>query len=149
DAVASLAREGGLSSVLWAGPESLQGARRTGLVQGTVRSGPVSLKLGIGADALSYLIDLGLPQQGLSAFDRDPEIKREVVWGGPLMRASTLAARRKRGLVEVRDEGPWEELPFQLAPHQSMLLDLPELRALRDELAAWRFYDTLRTDAGA
>ncbi|MHA7860923.1 AAA family ATPase [Tessaracoccus sp. Y36] len=149
DAVASLAREGGLSSVLWAGPESLQGARRTGLVQGTVRSGPVSLKLGIGADALSYLIDLGLPQQGLSAFDRDPEIKREVVWGGPLMRASTLAARRRRGLVEVRDEGPWEELPFQLAPHQSMLLDLPELRALRDELAAWRFYDTLRTDAGA
>ncbi|MCG6566091.1 AAA family ATPase [Tessaracoccus sp. ZS01] len=149
DAVASLAREGGLSSVLWAGPESLQGARRTGTVQGTVRNGPVSLRLGIGADALSYLIDLGLPQQGLSAFDRDPEIKREVVWGGPLMRASTLAARRKRGLVEVRDEGPWEELPFQLAPHQSMLLDLPELRALRDDLAAWRFYDTLRTDAGA
>lgn len=152
DAVGSLAREGGLSSVLWAGPETLKGARRTGSVQGTVRRGPVSLRLGIGADALSYLVDLGLPQQmpGLkSAFDRDPEIKREVVWAGPIMRTSTLFARRKRALVEVKDEGPWEELPFQLAPHQSMLLDLPELRALRDDLAAWRFYDALRTDAEA
>ena len=152
DAVGSLAREGGLNSVLWAGPESLNGARRTGQVQGTVRKGPVSLRLGIGADALGYLVDLGLPQQmpGLgSAFDRDPEIKREAVWAGPIMRTSTLCARRKRALVEVKDEGPWEELPFRLASHQSMLLDLPELRALRDDLAAWRFYDALRTDVDA
>ncbi|MDO5677822.1 MAG: AAA family ATPase [Propionibacteriaceae bacterium] len=152
DAVGSLAREGGLSSVLWAGPETLKGARREGLVQGTVWKGPVSLKLGIGADALSYLVDLGLPQQSpmtVSAFTRDPEIKREAVWAGPIMRTSTLFARRKRALVEARDDGPWEEMPFQLASHQSMLADLPELRALRDDLAAWRFYDALRTDADA
>ena len=152
DAVGSLAREGGLSSVLWAGPESLKGARHDGVVQGTVRKGPISLRLGIGADALSYLVDLGLPQQNPmlpSAFDRDPEIKREAVWAGPVMRTGTLFARRKRALVEVKDEGPWEELGFKLATHQSMLLELPELRALRDNLAAWRFYDALRTDADA
>ena len=152
DAVGSLAREGGLSSVLWAGPESLAGARREGLVQGTVRKGPISLKLGVGADALSYLVDLGLPQQlpeVLTAFNRDPEIKREAVWAGPVMRTGTLFARRKRGLVEVKDDGPWEELEYKLATHQSMLLELPELRALRDNLAAWRFYDALRTDADA
>lgn len=150
DAIGSLAGEGGLGSVLWAGPESLKGARRTGLVQGTTRSGPISLRLGIGADGYSYLVDLGLPVPSVSAFSRDPEIKREALWAGPVMRSGTLIARRRRSLVEVRDgDGPLEELPFSLGPHQSMLSDVPEARALRDELSTWRFYDALRTDAAA
>lgn len=150
DAIGSLAGEGGLGSVLWAGPESLKGARRTGLVQGTTRSGPISLRLGIGADGYSYLVDLGLPVPSASAFSRDPEIKREVLWAGPVMRSGTLIARRRRSLVEVRDDdGPLEELPFTLGHHQSMLSDVPEARALRDELSTWRFYDALRTDAAA
>ncbi|MFT3889233.1 MAG: AAA family ATPase [Arachnia sp.] len=149
DAVGSLAREGGLSSVLWAGPESLKGARRTGLVQGTVRSGPISLRLGIGADGLGYLVDLGLPIPSQSAFTRDPEIKREAVWAGPVMRTGTLLARRKGQRVETRDDGPWHDLPYRLPPHRSMLSDLPDLRALRDDLSSWRFYDALRTDAEA
>ncbi|SHI41076.1 Predicted ATPase [Tessaracoccus bendigoensis DSM 12906] len=150
DAIGSLAGEGGLGSVLWAGPESLKGARRTGLVQGTTRSGPISLRLGIGADGYSYLVDLGLPVPSASAFSRDPEIKREALWAGPVMRSGTLIARRRRSLVEVRDgDGPLEGLPFSLGPHQSMLSDVPEARALRDELSAWRFYDALRTDAAA
>ena len=149
DTIGSLAREGGLDSVLWAGPESLAGARRTGEVQGTVRSGPISLRLGIGGDGYSYLIDLGLPQPSHSVFCRDPEIKREAVWAGPIMRSATLVARRKGARVEVRDEGPWQELRFQLPSHRSMLADVPEARALRDDLGAWRFYDALRTDLGA
>ena len=150
DAIGSLAGEGGLGSVLWAGPESLKGARRTGLVQGTTRSGPISLRLGIGADGYSYLVDLGLPVPSVSAFSRDPEIKREALWAGPVMRSGTLIARRRRSLVEVRDgDGPLEGLPFSLGPHQSMLSDVPEARALRDELSTWRFYDALRTDAAA
>jgi predicted ATPase len=45
--ISSLAREGGLESVLWAGPEHLGAAVRSGRhpVQGTVRSGPISLQL--------------------------------------------------------------------------------------------------------
>ena len=150
DAVGSLAREGGLCSVLWAGPESLAGARRGHAVEGTRRAGPVSLRLGIGADALSYLIDLGLPTpDSTTAFGRDPEIKREAAWAGPVMRPGTMLARRRRAVVEVRDEGPWEELPYRLPTHASMLADVPELRPLRDDLAAWRFYDALRTDHDA
>lgn len=149
DAIGTLAREGGLGSVLWAGPESLAGARRTGVVRGTTRSGPVSLRLGIGADGYSYLIDLGLPVPSDSMFCRDPEIKREAVWAGPLMRSATLLARRKGPLVEVRDDSPWEELPFTLEAHRSMLTDVPEARALRDDLSAWRFYDTMRIDSDA
>ena len=41
EVIGSLAREGGLESVLWAGPEQLGGARRTGRVEGTTRTGPV------------------------------------------------------------------------------------------------------------
>ncbi|MBK7819517.1 MAG: AAA family ATPase [Tessaracoccus sp.] len=149
DAIGSLAREGGLSSVLWAGPESLAGARRTGLVQGTVRSGPVSLRLGIGADALSYLVDLGLPLPSRSAFVRDPEIKREAVWAGPVMRTGTLIARRKGQRLEARNDGPWTDLARRLPPHLSILEELPEVCALKEDLAAWRFYDALRTDADA
>lgn len=42
EVIASLAREGGLQSVLWAGPEQLTGARRTGNAEGTVRTRPVT-----------------------------------------------------------------------------------------------------------
>ena len=60
--IASLAREGGLESALWAGPENLGAAVRSGRhpVQGTVWSGPISLQLGFASDDFSYLIDLGL-----------------------------------------------------------------------------------------
>lgn len=151
DVVGSLAREGGLDSVLWAGPESLAGARRGHPVQGTVRSGPISLKLGVGGDSLSYLVDLGLPVPGETLFNRDPEIKREAVWVGPVMRPGTLLAQRKRSRAEVRDDGPWQEIDRRLPSHASLLAEpsLPELRVLRDELASWRFYDALRVDAGS
>jgi len=114
DVIGTLAREGGLESALWAGPASLDGPRKQGYaVQGTVRRGPVSLRLGFASDDWGYLVDLGLPQQGpgaASAFLRDPEIKREVVWSGPVMRPGAVVARRRWGSVEVRTgAGPGAE----------------------------------------
>ena len=46
--IRSLAYEGGLSSTLWAGPETIAAGVRRGdyPVQGTARKGPISLKLG-------------------------------------------------------------------------------------------------------
>src|SRR6187399_3638295 len=60
--IPSLAREGGLQSTLWAGPESISRAVRRGEqpVQGTPRQTVVSLRLGFGADDFGYAIDLGL-----------------------------------------------------------------------------------------
>ena len=57
--ISSLAREGGLDSVLWAGPEHVAATVRSGRypVQGTARSGPISLQLGFASDDFSYLID--------------------------------------------------------------------------------------------
>ncbi len=53
--IGAVAREGGLSSLLWAGPER-------GGSQGTVRKRPVAVLLGFASDDLGYLVDLGLPQ---------------------------------------------------------------------------------------
>src|SRR5215467_10453004 len=63
--VPSLAREGGLQSTLWAGPESISRSVRLGdhPVQGTPRKNVVSLRLGFASDEFGYLIDLGLPKQ--------------------------------------------------------------------------------------
>ncbi|MDO5066709.1 MAG: AAA family ATPase [Propionibacteriaceae bacterium] len=133
EVIGELAREGGLSSALWAG---------------TNRTGPISLRLGVGADGFSYLVDLGLPQQSrYSAFNRDPEIKREAAWDGPVMRKATLIADRRNGHIAFHDAAGGA--PSPLPSHSSMLFEVPELRPLRDDLAAWRFYDSLRTDATA
>src|SRR5213593_1164041 len=76
--VASLAREGGLSSTLWAGPESISRRMRSGEVhvEGGPRKERVNLRLGFASDELSYAIDLGLPTAAQTAFGHDPEIKR-------------------------------------------------------------------------
>lgn len=146
--IGGIAREGGLPSLLWAGPES-------GGEQGTVRKAPVAVKLGFASDELGYLVDLGIPQvdQG-SLFARDPEIKREQVFAGPLAKPATLLIDRLRGGTRVRD-GAWVSLDQQLAPYESIVTDLadgdtaPELLALRRTLGGWRFYDHFRVDADA
>jgi predicted ATPase len=157
--ISSLAREGGLESVLWAGPEHLGAAVRSGRhpVQGTVRSGPISLQLGFASDDFSYLIDLGLPTRDEeSAFNLDPEIKREVVWSGPVMRPASMLIKRKRAFVEVRgisSRGAWEPFESRLRPYESVLTEVldpiraPELLAVREQIRGWRFYDQFRTDA--
>jgi predicted ATPase len=155
--IGSLAREGGLPSALWAGPESLTGARREGYaVQGTRRQGPVSLRLGFASDdGFGYLVDLGLPLPTPTAFGLDPEIKREVVFSGPVARPSAVLVDRKGPLVRARQGREWVELTQGLAPWASMLTELadpsraPELLALRDQIQAWRFYDGFRVDPEA
>src|ERR1700753_1496498 len=61
--IASLAREGGLPSALWAGPEKLGRAMKRGNVpvQGGPRSNSVHLRLGFASDDFGYAIDLGMP----------------------------------------------------------------------------------------
>lgn len=159
EVIGSLAREGGLESASWAGPEQTSGARRTGSTQGTARTRPVSLELGFAADDFGYLIDLGLPQDAgfQSLFTRDPEIKREAVFAGAVCRPSSTLVRRTRDFAEVSAESGhgFDELSRSLPAHRSVLAEyahpgvLPELATVRDRLRAWRFYDGFRVDAGA
>jgi predicted ATPase len=159
EVIGSLAREGGLESVLWAGPEGLGGARRTGKAQGTTRTRPVALELGFASDDFGYLIDLGLPQFAGpgSSFARDPEIKREVVFAGPRLRPNATLVSRGRDYAEAASESGrgFDEITRSLPAYRSVLAEyahpgaLPELAAVRERLRGWRFYDGFRVDADA
>ncbi|SBS75257.1 ATPase [uncultured Mycobacterium sp.] len=138
--VNALAREGGLSSTMWAG----QGEK-----------GPVSLKLGFAGEDFGYAVDFGMPVPGKSEFNLDPEIKSEAVWAGPVLRPSALLAQRSGPAVLIRDaEGEWRTAAT-LRPFDSMLSEVadpraaPELLALRERVRSWRFYDHVRTDSAA
>lgn len=158
-AVSSLAREGGLDSVLWAGPEELGRAVKRGKhrVQGTVRNKPVSVRLGFAGDDLSYSIEFGIPPSpSRSAFANDAEIKREVIWAGETWRAASALVDRNRGLVRARDDGgDWGMLATELPLHTSLLTEVADPRSapaavlLREELRSWRFYDGFRSDPDA
>ncbi|ALD12506.1 AAA family ATPase [Clavibacter capsici] len=162
-AVGALAREGGLEAVLWAGPEGLSQAMRDGEheVQGTMRKGPIALRLGFAGDELGYLVDLGIPQRDPSAmpptmFGRDPEIKRELVFSGPVPRPRSLLLERRWQDVRVRDEADgWMHVPAPVPPHLSVLSEVadavtsPDAMILRRRMSGWRFYDHLRTDVDA
>ncbi|HJR58976.1 MAG TPA: AAA family ATPase [Vicinamibacterales bacterium] len=156
--IPSLAREGGLQSTLWAGPESFSRAVLRGdhPVQGVVRRHPVSLRLGFATGDFSYAIDLGLPPPPSGAFGHDPEIKRECVWNGRTLRPSAVLVDRRGPLVKSREpKKDWAIVTQQLASFDSMMThcadprSTPELLMLREEMRAWRFYDHFRTDATA
>jgi predicted ATPase len=156
--ITSLAREGGLQSTLWAGPESISRAVRRGdyPVEGTRRKRPVSLRMGFASDEFGYLIDLGLPPPGKSAFSLDPEIKQECIWHGPTLRPMTMLVDRQGPLVRIReDNGRWTAVTNYLSSFESMMTHVsdprnaPEVLTLRESIRAWRFYDHFRTDAEA
>ena len=144
--VGSLAREGGLQSVLWAGPETLGGAKRGFAVEGTRRKGPISLLLGYASDEFGYLIDLGLPiPQESSAFNRDPQIKRELIFSGDVARPGSVLLQRKGAAVATREGRSWSDLATGLSPAASMMTELsdpqraPEILAVRERIRAWRW----------
>jgi predicted ATPase len=156
--VPSLAREGGLPSTLWAGPEQVARSVRRGdhPVQGTRRKEPVSLRLGFAAEDFGYAIDLGLPTPSASAFALDPEIKRECIWSGPAPRPAAMLVDRRGPVVRTRgDDGEWEVVSSRVSAFDSMMAQLadprrtPEVLALRERIRSWRFYDHFRTDLDA
>lgn len=154
--VTSLAREGGLQSTLWAGPESISRAVRQGdyPVQGTRRKQPVSLRLGFAGEDFGYLIDMGLPKpDSTSKFGLDPVIKHETIWHGPALRPSTTLVERHGPLVRIKGENGCDIVTDSLAAFDSMMTHMadprnaPEMLVLRESIRAWRFYDHFRTDA--
>ena len=156
--ITSIAREGGLQSTLWAGPEAFSRAMKSGdaPVQGTRRKHPVALRLGFAGDEFGYLIDMGLPPPGISAFALDPEIKRELIWYSPVLRPSTTLVDRNHCVVRVKDpEKGWNIVSDNLATFDSVMThiadprNVPETLSLRESIRAWRFYDHFRTDSAS
>lgn len=160
--VASLAREGGLQSTLWAGPETIANSVRRGEhpVEGTPRQASVSLKLGFSGEPYSYCIDLGYPHPSQRAFPLDPAIKRECIWHGDFFRRAAVLVDRDNRLVQLaptktaKHDEP-ELLTKELNSTDSMLATIadpqraPEMLAVRESIRGWRFYEGFRTDAAS
>jgi predicted ATPase len=163
--IATLAREGGFESTLWAGPEFVSRRMKSGEVpvQGGPRREPVSLRLGFCDETIGYSIDVGLPPPPLgspppppSPFERDPEIKRECIFAAPTYRPGGVLVDRRNAFVRLRDDaGEWSTLSSRLQSFDSMLSELsdpkraPEIARVRDMVRSWRFYDHFRADADA
>ncbi len=158
--VNSIAHDGGLQSLLWAGPEKFSRAMKSGEeeVLPLVRSGSVSLKMGFAGDDYGYAIDLGLPipVPYPTLFDKDPEIKRECIWTGDILGRANSFIDRKGPAVSVKDEkGKWFSAFKHLAAFDSMMThcndpkNAPEILNIREHMRDWRFYDHFRTDRDA
>ncbi|WP_297835346.1 AAA family ATPase [Pseudomonas sp.] len=155
--ISALAREGGLDSTFWAGPENVSRRMLKGevAVQGGPRQQVKRLRLGFAGDDFSYAISLGLPEPSTSAFALDPQIKKECIWAGPLYRPASLLVQRSGAMIRARDGRDWDVLA-QHTPHYDSLFDqvgslrtCAEVLMLREAIRGWRFYDHFRTDVDA
>ena len=153
----ALAREGGLDSTFWAGPENISRRMRNGEVpvEAVVAQGVKRLRLGFAGEDFSYAISLGLPEKTLSAFQLDPEVKKECIWAGHIYRPASLLVQRSGPMVRARDGRAWDVLA-QHTPNYHSLFDQvgslrgsPEVLLLRESIRGWRFYDHFRSDVDA
>ncbi|WP_428240011.1 AAA family ATPase [Gynuella sp.] len=155
--VNALAKEGGLESTFWAGPENISRRMQLGHVpvQGSPRQKAYRLRLGFAGDDFSYAISLGLPTPSNSAFSLDPEIKRESIWAGRHFRPATQLVERENGVIKVRTQRNWEVIAQNTRSFDSLFGEIadpvktPEVVSLRDSIRQWRFYDHFRTDLDA
>lgn len=157
--ISALAREGGLDSTFWAGPKEITAAMSRGdvNVEGTHHNNSKRLRLGFSGDDFSYAVALGItpPVPYPSAFNLDPEIKREAIWQGELYRPASALVERKDTLVKARHGRSWEVINQHMPMFESMFTQVadpvqaPEVLAIREFIKNWRFYDHFRTDADA
>ncbi len=135
----AVAEEGGMPSLLWAGNENVKRTTR--------------LELSVETDLFKYELDCGLMPQAPNdpnPFKLDPDIKTESLkLGGRVM------GKRNRAQFRVTDSRGklGEEQPIDSPVSMLTLLrdaqNYPGLLHTRNTLAAWRFYDSIRTDPAA
>jgi len=139
----TLALEGGMPSVLWAGER-----RNT-----TRTKKPIRMTLTVKTEIFCYELALGLPAGlSLSLFGLDPEVKEETVWLGERRRATTFLERKSNVTWVVNQSGERITYPVPLTHTESILSQLhephlyPELSVIRETMRNWRFYHHFRTD---
>lgn len=161
----SLAKEGGLNSTFWAGPEKLSAAMQRGEVE--IQGGPTTklarLRLGFAGEDISslvwgYSISFGYPPAGNlgpTAFSLDPEIKRECIWSGNSYRPASSLVDRTGAVIKVREKRNWDVISQHVSHFESIFTQAtdpekaPEILTLKEQIKGWRFYDHFRSDAEA
>jgi predicted ATPase len=134
-----IAEEGGIESVLWAGPRP--------------RGKPIRLRLGAELGDLEYAVEIGLPNPTEAAISvTEPLVKAEILThrGG---RSATILMKRQGPSAWLRDEdGRRQSYESMLLPSETALAGFQdaarytELDLVRRALLDWRFYHTFRTD---
>src|SRR5262245_32226473 len=134
---ASIADEGGMPSVLWAG-DRMRGERAR-----------FSVEVALGQ--ASYELHVGVPVPSSSAFVLDPQVKEERIWFSEGKKRVALLERDYTS-ARARDvEGKRVNWPLELLDSESVLSQLrepqqfPALSALALEFAGWRFYHCFDT----
>lgn len=149
DLAMSIAREGGLASVLWAG-------------QRRVTEGPrLCLEVGLDMDLPErdvvflprYRVEIGFGDSKYQAvFAEEPQIKSETLVL-PGHRKVTLLERKGPAGWYRDDDGTRRQFDNSLLASETALAALrgtvPELDTIRHLLANWRFYHGFRTDQDA
>jgi predicted ATPase len=142
-----LAKEGGLTSALWAGP------RRRG------EQPELRLEVGLAdpdhhptGSSYKYEVVVGFPTPDTGAFAVEPQIKEETISHVGGKRPYPLLERRNHAVKARDEEGSWGLLDIDLLGSETILGRLedpsryPEMDAIRRTLLQWRFYHSLRTD---
>ena len=151
--VETMAAEGGLPSVKWAGPT---GPKRTR------KNPPFRMRFAVEFDDLCYRLAIGFPPlsdhppiRDEWLFSDDPHVKEELVWPRAARERSFLF-KRTNNLLQARDErGAIVDYPLSIASWEIGLAELrepnqfPELHVMHNRLARWRFYHGFRSDAEA
>lgn len=156
--VNALAREGGLQSTYWAGPETITSRMKRGEVP--IQGGPLKeakrLRLGFATAQYSYAIALGLPvPSSQTYFNLDPEIKQETIWAAERYRPAASLVERKGPVFRMRDGRSWRAITRHLTSFDSLFDQMadpsqaPEVLQVREFIRSWRFYDHFRTDSHA
>jgi len=151
-----IAEEGGIRSILWAGPRTQDEDERA--------------RLGITFDELEYQIEFGRvaanlrmmdhqdflhPEDddaGLNLFKDDPDIKIEKVQLLAGKKKIEMLARKGNSITAKNMEGRSVQYPGRVHESESVLSELrepqkfPELTTLRSLFMDWRFYHDFRTD---
>lgn len=157
-----IAREGGLSSVFWAGGRNLteDGSfdpmwRTDGYRKGEqLRLALEAHFEGLGDEAAfdpTYRIEIGFPPKtATAAFSLEAQIKREEITL-PHRGRRTMLMERANASVAARDEtGARITAADGLLASETALATIrggqPEIAVVRDELSAWRFFHGFRSD---
>jgi predicted ATPase len=138
----SILDEGGMESILWAGPRSLKENEQGARVQFSLRVNDYEYNLAIGRAGESRP----------PFFCDDPQIKIEDLFRFKNGHRTRLL-RRRLLRIQARDaKGKDSEYTLRISDNESVLTGLreplayPELTMFRQEFLDWRFYHHFRTD---
>ncbi|MER2253084.1 AAA family ATPase [Methylorubrum podarium] len=143
-----LAAEGGMDSVLWAGPRRKAEPARVRL--------SAELSDEATGQSYSYAVEIGIPPPvTAAAFALEPQVKTERLTVQTGARPVTVLDRDGPAGFVRDEEGRKRPLGVSLLPTETALAALqdavrfPELQIVRQAFGAWRFYHDVRTDAGS